>query len=449
MIRKINLAKPNLLKKLNKVCNGEKAKIGDYIHKNCRVKSEYWFQNNFVPNTSSDSIDAHVELPELQLPELQLPDLHLETETIIFNESFTTIDTNVTNDLFKLNAADETSTTTVSQDTLKINMQKSYSSHKKCFVCRSDKNKLKLITNEAALNFLAKTDIYVVNGSRCCHSHLDEKGFLNNDAIKLIKPIVGDVVFDENSIKDLIKSFQNSKSKNQFYTQFESSSPLEDDSLKLIGFSKDEFLYIVDYLNNTKESIKRTKQQALFIYLFWLRHGLSMETIATLFDISFQDVSRYCFQIRSGLKSFVEDNLGVKRYSRDDWLAHNTEMVSKLFIEKENQLILIADGTYCYCEKSSNNSFQRMTYSGQKKRHLVKPFVVCVADGTIVDIYGFYAATANDATIMEDVLSRDNFLRELLQPEDILIADRGFRDCQKTMKEKYNINVILPTCKVL
>jgi hypothetical protein len=33
MIRKINLAKPNLLKKLNKVCNGEKAKIGDYIHK--------------------------------------------------------------------------------------------------------------------------------------------------------------------------------------------------------------------------------------------------------------------------------------------------------------------------------------------------------------------------------------------------------------------------------
>jgi hypothetical protein len=79
----------------------------------------------------------------------------------------------------------------------------------------------------------------------------------------------------------------------------------------------------------------------------------------------------------------------------------------------------------------------------------VKPFVVCVADGTIVDIYGFYAATANDATIMEDVLSRDNFLRELLQPEDILIADRGFRDCRKTMKEKYNINVILPTCKVL
>jgi len=124
-------------------------------------------------------------------------------------------------------------------------------------------------------------------------------------------------------------------------------------------------------------------------------------------------------------------------------------MVSKLFIEKENQLVIIADGTYCYCEKSSNNNFQRITYSGKKKRHLVKPFVVCSSDGTILDIFGFYAATANDATIKEDVLSRDNNLRELLQPEDILIADRGFRDCQNTLKEKYKINVILPTCSLI
>ena len=80
-------------------------------------------------------------------------------------------------------------------------MQKSYCSHKRCFVCRSDKNKLAVITNETAHNVLAKTDIYVVTGSRCCNSHLDEKGFLNPDAIKLIKPIVGDVEFDEIPLK--------------------------------------------------------------------------------------------------------------------------------------------------------------------------------------------------------------------------------------------------------
>lgn len=59
--------------------------------------------------------------------------------------------------------------------------------------------------------------------------------------------------------------------------------------------------------------------------------------------------------------------------------------------------------------------------------------MICTSDGTIVDIYGFYAATINDATIMEDVLSKDKELRDIFQPDDILIADRGFRDCLKSL----------------
>ena len=65
--------------------------------------------------------------------------------------------------------------------------------------------------------------------------------------------------------------------------------------------------------------------------------------------------------MRTGLNIFVKDNYGAKRFSREDWLAYDTEMVSKLFIEKENQLVIIADGTYCYCGKSSINNFQRKT----------------------------------------------------------------------------------------
>ena len=57
MIRRINHAKPHLLKKLNRANNGDIAKIGDFIHKNCRVKSVYWFQNNYLP----ESVDIHVE----------------------------------------------------------------------------------------------------------------------------------------------------------------------------------------------------------------------------------------------------------------------------------------------------------------------------------------------------------------------------------------------------
>jgi hypothetical protein len=35
------------------------------------------------------------------------------------------------------------------------------------------------------------------------------------------------------------------------------------------------------------------------------------------------------------------------------------------------------------------------------------PFVLCAANGTIVEIYGFYNAKQNDAKIMEDILEKD------------------------------------------
>jgi hypothetical protein len=72
-------------------------------------------------------------------------------------------------------------------------------------------------------------------------------------------------------------------------------------------------------------------------------------------------------------------------------------------------------GTYCYIQKSFNNEFQRKSYSVQKGRHLVKPFVLCTTDGQIVDIYGLYEATKNDATILLDILKKDKKLNTLLR----------------------------------
>ena len=331
---------------------------------------------------------------------------------------------------------------------LTLHLTKACSSHKQCFVCKSKASYAKLISikSDASFDILAKKNIFVVKGSRCCNYHLDEKGFLTKEALTNLQAITGNVDFDKEAIQELIDAFQNSKSTNQFFSQYSSSNPIEENSLSLIGFTKEEFLFLYEYLEEMKDTKQRTKQQALFIYLFWLRNGLSMEKIGYLFNLTFQDVSRYCFQIRDAFKEFVDDFLGAKRMPREQWLTHNTTIAKDLFCENDFQLILIADGTYCYCQKSANNYFQRVTYSGQKKRHLVKPFVICTCDGTIVDIYGFYSATTNDATIMEDILLEDTDLREIFQENDILIADRGFRDCQKSIKEKYKINVMLPSC---
>ena len=92
--------------------------------------------------------------------------------------------------------------------------------------------------------------------------------------------------------------------------------------------------------------------------------------------------------------------LGAKHLDRKGWICHNSDLVNELFDLNKDQFAAISDGTYVYCQKSSNNQFQRKTYSGQKKRHLVKPFVICATDGYIVDVFGPYAATDNDAIIL-------------------------------------------------
>ena len=113
---------------------------------------------------------------------------------------------------------------------------------------------------------------------------------------------------------------------------------------------------------------------------------------------------------------------------------------------ENDQFAIIADGTYIYCEKSSNNNFQKETYSLQKYRHSVKPFVTCSTNGYIIDIFGPYGARFNDAKILSSILKKHERFRNLLRPKDLVILDIGFRDCIQELKDKYDLIPKMPTC---
>ncbi|RMZ99176.1 Vacuolar sorting-associated 13C [Brachionus plicatilis] len=66
-------------------------------------------------------------------------------------------------------------------------------------------------------------------------------------------------------------------------------------------------------------------------------------------------------------------DLGAKRLSREQWIENNSEMGKAFFDLNNNQFAFIADGTYCFCQKSSNNMIQKELYSGYRNRPLVKP----------------------------------------------------------------------------
>ena len=73
------------------------------------------------------------------------------------------------------------------------------------------------------------------------------------------------------------------------------------------GFSKEEFCFILNELTSLKHSPGRTREQALALFLTWLKTGLPQSTLATFFGIEIrQSVSEYCKQVRNAFeKDFV------------------------------------------------------------------------------------------------------------------------------------------------
>ena len=144
------------------------------------------------------------------------------------------------------------------------------------------------------------------------------------------------------------------------------------------------------------------------------------------------------------VKDFVPFNIGPAAIERKELVHHSTYISKQLFDSADDELILVADRTYCYYQKSFNNSFQRKSYSVRKGRHLVKSFVICTTDGYIVGIYGLFEALKNDASILSNLLKTNEDLRSILKENATFVLDRGFRDCVKELKDKYKFKVKMP-----
>ena len=112
-------------------------------------------------------------------------------------------------------------------------------------------------------------------------------------------------------------------------------------------------------------------------------------------------------------------------------------MTNRLFNLKDDELAIVVDGTYGRCEKSGNNRFQYASWSAQKQDNLIKPFLICCANGYIIDCYGPFAANKNDAKIFEYILDRDIDLQRILESEKTSVfLDRGKDLIKKLISDK-------------
>jgi hypothetical protein len=110
---------------------------------------------------------------------------------------------------------------------------------------------------------------------------------------------------------------------------------------------------------------------------------------------------------------------------------HTTSFSKELFETVGDQLIVVVDGTYVFIQKSGNYSFQKMSYSMHKGRHLLKMMMIVTTSGRIVECYGPYLSNGknNDASILENIFVKQaSLFRAFFNEKDLFIVDRGFRD---------------------
>ena len=261
--------------------------------------------------------------------------------------------------------------------------------NKSCIICRKT-GSLKCIPREARMDIFINFGILVPLGARCCPLHLTGN---------FIKPSthVHTSMFRKKSTalnSDEIVSLFNDLRK-----------------VALLGVSIDQFIDLNQHVTSMRNTKERTIRNAIDIFLFKTKCGLSNALIATLFGFSSRrQVARIIQQTRTALvRDFVPLHLGFSHLSRDKIVNDHTTDIAKQFFSDpiSDTVILVMDGTYVFIQKSSAYRFQRLSYSMHKNKPLVKPFVITSTDGYIVDVMGPYLSNGkhNDASIIKHIIT--------------------------------------------
>jgi hypothetical protein len=181
-----------------------------------------------------------------------------------------------------------------------------------------------------------------------------------------------------------------------------------------------------------RSSKHRTPFEAVCLFWVKLKTNLSFRQIGTLFKICTSEDSirrrvedTFHFITAYFNNTIVSSHLGLDHLTRAEALNHHTAY-SKVFFG--NQLSIIWDGTYIYCQKSNDHALQRDCYSGHKSRHLIKMMSLVLPDGYILDLIGPFYGKNNDSSITKEILNTCTDLSTLCQDDDVQVVDRGFRD---------------------
>ena len=199
------------------------------------------------------------------------------------------------------------------------------------------------------------------------------------------------------------------------------------------GWTLEELIDIHDVCAPRLSALSSVSIESALV-LFWakVKTNISWPQLSTLCGVPKPTVSRLFHSVLEALsKTVVPKYLGAGHMTRTEAATHNTTFTKCFYGDK---VTLILDGTYIYIPKSSDHKLQRASYSGQKKRNLVKLKSIVLPDGYVLDTIGPFFGNENDAKITEAIIHKVTELKEWLQETDNFIVDRGFRDVLDLLK---------------
>lgn len=229
----------------------------------------------------------------------------------------------------------------------------SISSHSICFICKrtTPYANLKKVKQNSVKNVYLTCKIYIPLHARCCRRHLNEHLEIRPEEYYKIQSSLKE---QKAEIILMLDSFL--LQKKGIFDNFNNINELtEDECFKITGWNKNQFIQFSNLITSVYDTEKRSKEQLIALYRYWLRKGIDQFSLSKLYnnDKSQQQISHYLSQIRAAIyKDFVPLFLGAKK-PRKFFINHSNVTTKHLHDLKDDDLAIVADGTYTRLERRS------------------------------------------------------------------------------------------------
>ena len=180
------------------------------------------------------------------------------------------------------------------------------------------------------------------------------------------------------------------------------------------GVTKGFFLVLAKFITSPTES-ESVVNRNLLICLAKLKTNLSFIALSLLFGLNRHTVSRIFVEVLDKLYHEVKDLLY--------WFPKSTiaSRMPATFKEKYPNCRVIIDATEVKCEKPKTLTQQVQMYSNYKSSFTVKLLVGIAPSGEFI-----FISKAFGGRVTDTFLTVNSGILQLLEPGDVVLADKGF-----------------------